>query len=165
MTLPPLSSVQDDPEHDAPWLVELTLTLPPAVGLAAPVTVTWAPNVAPALSSLETLVSVQVKPVCPAQAPVQPLKLYPRFDVAASATSPPLPSVQDDPEHDAPWLDELALTLPPAVGLADPLTVMRLGCWPLRAKPAVALASFVMWLSVQVEPVCPAQAPVQPLKL
>jgi hypothetical protein len=75
VTLPPLSSVQDDPEHDAPWLVEVALTLPPMVGFAEPVTVTWAANVAPALSALETLLSVQVEPVCPAQAPVQPANL------------------------------------------------------------------------------------------
>ena len=77
---------------------------------------------------------------------------------------PPLSSVQDDPEHDAPWLVELALTLPPAVGLADPVAVTRRGCWPLPAKLAVALASLETLLSVQVEPVCPAQAPPQLLK-
>jgi hypothetical protein len=49
---------------------------------------------------------------CPWHRPLQPVNWKPGFAVAVKVTVPPLLSVQEPPEHEAPGLDDFAETLP-----------------------------------------------------
>lgn len=161
VTSPPVSSVQDAPEQDAPGLDEVALTVPvPSPGPTDPVTVTCAVNAAVALSSLVTFVSAHVRSI-PVQAPLQPVNASRLFGVAVRVTSPPLSSVQDAPEQDSPGLDEVALTLPSPVGLADPMIVTR-PCPEDAENTAPTLRSPDI---ATVHGPLPVQSPVQDVKV